>query len=535
MQLADRLAHRFTAPVPLFLAPDKDALKLELKPYLQPFEKVLALRELSALMGPSGEVVQKYGYYLAYTNRPEELFRERLTYWQRVGRFELVPTLQKTLEYTQNGVKEFAEGETLHNARRLRFGPHDLHEYRGKFFPQLVSSLINISSVSEDGIVLDPMCGSGTSACETIAAGRSALAADLNPLSVLITKVKAGVVQEEAETFRGATTKYLASFQMTHLDTLEGTWLEDDVEYLRRWFSERALQELASLAESISRIRKPLYRNFFRVCLSNIVRSVSWQKEIDLRVRKEVRPYDAGIAFERFSSEVTAQTNRIYPYLGVLPPRPDKQILEVRHGNAVDIASVFPEYRGRVGLLVTSPPYATALPYLDTDRLSLIVLGLLTRSRHKDVEASMVGTREISERERAEGWESFQSRKRELPGDVTRLIESIAAHNHGPNVGFRRRNLPALLGRYFVEMLDAMRSARRLMRKGARGYYVVGNNSSTVDGQKIEIPTDRFLFEIGVAAGWKQDELISMELLASRDIFKENRGSAETILCFKAS
>lgn len=532
MHITERLGRQFTAPVPLFLMPEVDAIKLEIKPYLQPFEQQLAMRELAALVGPKARIEEKYGYHLAFTKKPEELLRERLTYWQRLGKTELVPTVQKTLEFTQNGLESVMEGDALHNARRLRYGPHDLHEYRGKFFPQLVRSLINISGVSDDGIVCDPMCGSGTTACEAVAASHSAIAADLNPLSALITRVKAGVVLQAPETFRRSVSRYLDALALSSSPKPETVW-PDDVEYLRRWFSEEALTDLAAAVSGIRAIRNPFYREFFSVCLSNIVRAVSWQKDVDLRVRKEVRPYETGEALRLFRHEVQEQLDRIYPYLVVLPKSSEPK-LEVRHGNAVDICSLFKEYRRKVGLLVTSPPYATALPYIDTDRLSLIVLGLLPRARHKDVETHMVGTREVSERERAESWERFLERKHELPGEVRELIERIAEHNHGPDVGFRRRNLPALLGRYFTEMLDAMRSARQLMKSGAMGYYVVGNNSTEVNGDKVEIPTDRFLFALGEAAGWKPVESISMELLVSRDIFKENRGSAEAILCFKA-
>ena len=146
----------------------------------------------------------------------------------------------------------------------------------------------------------------------------------------------------------------------------------------------------------------------------------------------------------------------------------------------------------------------------------------------------MVGTREVSERGRREAWETYLRRRHELPSSVTSLVDSIAEHNHGEGVGFRRRNLPSLLGKYFLDMLDAMRSAHSLMAPGAHGFYVVGNNSTTVDGHKTEIPTDRFMSEIGTAAGWTFRESIPMELLVSRDIFRENRGSSETILCFTA-
>ena len=533
MQIAEVIRQKFSVPPPLFLTADSESIKLELKPYLQPFERELALRELRALLDAGDHIVEKHGYHLVRTDKPEEFFRQRLTYWQRVGRAFLEPTIQKSLEFTQNGLSSTLERRGLHNARRLRYGPHDLHEYRGKFFPQLVRSLINISGIPDDALCLDPMCGSGTTPCEVLASGRSAIGADLNPLSVLIASVKSYVVLENATIFSDMVSGYLKKFRFKDIRP-ETIWSNEDLTYLKLWFDPEAIRDLSAVLADIKRVSEPIYRDFFRVCLSNIILSVSWQKDTDLRVRKEVKPYDPGTAITRFSKESYDQLDRIYPYLCVLPQPAVHPSLTIRHGNAVNVAEIFPEHRGRVDLLVTSPPYATALPYLDTDRLSLIVLGLLPRKQHKHTEMMMVGTREVTERQRREAWERYLDRKKELPNRVSSLINQIAEYNHGDGVGFRRRNLPALLGKYFLDMLDAMRSAHSLMAAGSHGYYVIGNNSTVVDGQKVEIPTNEFLFEIGSAAGWHPDETIPMELLVSRDIFKENRGSAETILCFSA-
>ena len=325
----------------------------------------------------------------------------------------------------------------------------------------------------------------------------------------------------------------LNNFRFKEIDP-EKIWSYDDLIYLRRWFDAAAIRDLATILYEIKDVQGTLYQDYFKVCLSNIVRSVSWQKDTDLRVRKEIKPYEPGTAISKFRDETLEQLDRIYPYLCMLPTHTTQPDLLIRNGNAVNIAELFPEYLGKVDLLVTSPPYATALPYLDTDRLSLIVPRLLSRTHHKDTERKMVGTREVSERQRQEMWNYYFTRKNELPIQISKLIDQVAEHNHDGIVGFRKRNLPALLGKYYLDMLDAMRSAHSLMRNGAPGYYVVGNNSSTVDGQKIEIPTNDFLFEIGATAGWRKIELIPMELLASRDIFKENRGSSETILCFRA-
>lgn len=525
------IEERFTEALPLLVSGDEMSIKLEPKPYLQPFERILAERELRALMGPEDQLAEEHGYWILQTRQPEAFFRDRLTYWQRLGRHTLAPTVQKSLEATQNG----GDIRGLHRSRRLRYGPHNIHEYRGKFFPQLVRSLITISGTPDGGIVLDPMSGSGTTPCEAIAFGRSALAADLNPISVLTSKVKAAVPLQSPASFQERVHRWTETLPLPAVDPAT-MWCDDDLKYLRLWFDECAIIDLARLRIAIDNTANEFTRLFLRVALSNIVRSVSWQKVADLRVRKEVRSYVPGEAIRRFQRAVSEQYERIIAYLRVLPRPKHAPYLSVREGNAVQVDQLFNEFIGKVDLVVTSPPYATALPYLDTDRLSLIILGLLPRSAHRDREAMMIGTREVSEKQRRILWDRYEARKRELPSTVTSLIDYVAKHYHSgkSEVGFRRRNLPALLGKYFLDMLDTMRATRRLMRPGANAYYVVGNNSTEINGERTEIATDSLLFEIGQTAGWQAVEMIDMELLPSRDIFKENRGSKETILCFKA-
>src|SRR4029077_19971919 len=105
------------------------------------------------------------------------------------------------------------------------------------------------------------------------------------------------------------------------------------------------------------------------------------------------------------------------------------------------IEATFPKDIGRVDAVITSPPYATALPYLDTDRLSLIVLGLLSRDRHRRAEANMIGTREIGEATRLEWWQTFEENRSTLPPSLVKLVDRLASDYHGDGVGFRRRNL----------------------------------------------------------------------------------------------
>ena len=74
---------------------------------------------------------------------------------------------------------------------------------------------------------------------------------------------------------------------------------------------------------------------------------------------------------------------------------------------------------------------------------------------------------------------------------------------------------------------------RSLLKRGGHAFVVVGNNHTTAGGQEVEILTDHYLAEIGQVAGLTYVGNVSMEMLVSRDIFRKNTGTAETILEFE--
>src|SRR5262249_42513955 len=125
---------------------------------------------------------------------------------------------------------------------------------------------------------------------------------------------------------------------------------------------------------------------------------------------------------------------------------------DIMEGDARHLPTIWSKWKGRIDAVITSPPYATALPYLDTDRLSLCYLGLLPRPQHRRLEQYMIGNREISEGQRAKYWEIFETRKKLLPCSVSTLVQKVSTLNSRIEVGFRRRNLPALLTKYFTDM-----------------------------------------------------------------------------------
>jgi DNA modification methylase len=529
----------------------RQPLICRMKAYIQPFERTLALAELSALANSAPVPVERQTgdpilFSIPSAVKAAALVRN-LAYWETIEADQSYFTTQvlreRTVNVVRNGVapKEIpqmllAEEIGLPNRRCLRYGTHGIHEYRGKFFPQLVRSLINIAGIPKGGIIADPMCGSGTTCVEAVLGDYQAVGLDMNPLSVLMASVKCSLLAIDPdflvstyERIRGQLLRPAGkrNARMTYFDSLPPR----DQEYLSAWFSQQVLQDLDEIVRTIQQSDERV-RDFFRLCLSNIVRSVSWQKNDDLRIRKELR-VDAEIDPIREFLEEMGRSVRIVLALLYQNKGTSLGAFEITGGDARDLKSAWSRRKGKIDTIITSPPYATALPYLDTDRLSLCYLGLLSRPEHRQKDQNMIGNREISEGQRAMYWELFESKKKKLPKSVSALVQKVSTLNSQIEVGFRRRNLPSLLTKYFIDMQQVFAGMVAVLRPGSTAFVVIGNNHTIAGGERVEIETASLLVDLASSAGVKFERRIPMEMLVSRDIFKNNAVASEEILCFR--
>ena len=521
-----------------------------IKPYIQPFERHLALAELEALgqsrASPVGGPAELASVFNIRTGVDPRTLISRLAYWECVEDGFRFFTRQVKTEATVNVVRNgiafeeirrclpFNGALPLPNRRCLRYGTHGLHEYRGKFFPQLASALINIAGLNARQVILDPMCGSGTALVEAVLAGCAAYGLDLNPLSVLMSRTKCELLSVQPGTViraYNAIREYLLEPQFTRGRELRyfRSLPEVDRHYLSRWFSTQALEDLDRIASHIEdRPRTPVQRLMW-LSLSNILRRVSWQKDDDLRVRKEVRD-DAEIdPIREFLEELGRAVKLLVSFL--YEQGGDRCGTHFVHdSDARALVECVPEIRGKADAVITSPPYATALPYLDTDRLSLVYLKLLHRKQHRQRDHEMIGNREISNRMRDTYWRAFRLNKAAYPASVVKLIDRIEGLNRGTSAGFRRQNLPALLAKYFSDMRSVLENVYAALKPGGRAFVIVGNNHTIAGGQRVDIKTSGLLFELGGAVGFRQKDMLSMEMLVSRDIFRRNAADSEFIL-----
>jgi site-specific DNA-methyltransferase (cytosine-N4-specific) len=525
-------------------------LTLRLKPYIQPFERVLAFAEVERLTGSlprhvSGDGEADNLYHIEF-QRPD-LLVSHLAYWESVTDGQTRLTTQVLREATVNLVRNGIDLHELRsllplrddalppNRRCLRYGTHGLHEYRGKFFPQLVRSLLNHANVRDGATVLDPMAGSGTTIVEAVLAGCNARGLDLNPLSAFISRTKCSSLFLKPKDLETAYLRIrddvLAAYPRSASGSHFASLPADDQQYLSRWFSPQALADLDSIFAAIRCSTKAATRDFFTLVLSNILRRVSWQKNDDLRVRREIAT-DAEIdPIREFLEEAGRSVRLVLAFL--YQNHKPAGVYRVDVGDARLASQIWSDLRGRSDVVITSPPYATALPYLDTDRLSLSYLGLLTRPQHRRRDEHMIGNREITERQRRAYLDLMKSHSDAMPRPVLALIHKIDRLNRDSDVGFRRRNVAALLAKYFSDMNQVLREIKRLLKVQGSAYVVVGSNHTIAGGEKVEIDTPRLTAAVARNVGFELTSTIPMEMLISRDIFRNNTGSAEVILCLR--
>ena len=523
------------------------ASELKIKEFIRPFERHLALQELRALakasVAPLDGDIDSAQTFSVEGQLDLQTLRSSLAYWSAVGDVPEGLTTQMRREATsviaRNGASIEALTDTVNaqvpkslpRSRCLRYATHGIHEYRGKFFPQLVRALMNIAGLASDSLVVDPMCGSGTTLVEARLSGRPCRGFDLNPLSVFLANVKCAALTLNAHQLVDAYEELEESLSQPSRDSARESdrYSEQDWSYLQRWFNRQVLNELERIRHTINSLGNTVVRDFYLVALSNILRRVSYQKTDDLRIRRELAEFVEGETVRAFLKEALRSAKLVTAYLLDQGP-----IAESRHSvtqeDARRLVESAPELVGQVDAIVTSPPYATALPYIDTDRLSLIYLKLLSRSGHRALDVEMIGNREISVSARKRYWQAYTSRKGLLPKETCELIDLIDDLNRNSDVGFRRLNLAALLSKYFLDMRQTISQMHSLLKPDGTVFLVVGDNRTIAGGKTVQIETSNHLCRISESIGFSVVENMSMEMLVSRDIFRKNAVPSEQIL-----
>lgn len=466
---------------------------------------------------------------------------ERLTYFARALRPDgsIVVPRQTRLE------KSASVGKRGRQA--TRYSAHGLHEYKGKFNPQVVRAIGNILGLEKGDWVLDPFCGSGTTLLECAHAEWNGLGVDRNPLAVRIANAKiralrqaGGALQEMTRAvvnaLQGPATT-LSGHEEIASESIAGeigaNWIEElpSPEYLQSWFPLPVLAQVVAIRRVLrSNVPSDEDRAIFEVVLSDLLRQASLQDPGDLRIRRRKDPQPNYPLSEMFVNTVSERLERVGRAHHAINGSLGDQSAILADIRGIDFRSVANAPADGFDAVITSPPYETALPYIDTQRLSLVLMGDVQATDVQKTERELIGARDITTRERRKLEDAIRTGDEGLPASTIDLCRELLRATGLPGNGFRRLNRPALVYRYFKNMAAFFANIRPALRSGAKVALVVGTNRTVLGGQEYQIDTPGLLAEVAEHEGYLHVEVRPMNTYARYDLHQKNSIDCEKLL-----
>lgn len=478
------------------------------------FEVSLRKLEIERLTGKVDDG-QDYAKAVTIAATPDQLSAmRRLTFTKEYtvgGRNPMPqPTWQKVIE---NGDADAPR------RKDPKYVTHGLHPYKGKFYPQLAKALINISGVTTGARILDPFCGSGTVLLEGMLNGYTAFGCDMNPLAAKIARAKTEILAVERSVAEQALKSLLERVRRApkRFPTSRAQFSNAVARELDNWFPGPVLDKFEWLLSHIRLFGDSRIVEFAEVVLSSIVRDVSQQDPSDLRIRRRKEALADAPVLKLYEERLASQLMRLEKYRSVAGRQPSDLIAPTIVNGDCRRLETFTKLgleEQSVDCVVTSPPYATALPYIDTDRLSLMAIMGIESLERTSLEGELTGSREIrrSVKQELEQELLSESATDRLPEPVVKSLRSILAANRSVQVGFRRENMGALLWRYFCDMAENIQAIETVLKPGATAYYVVGNSKTKAGYDWTTIDTCGFLIEIAKRVGLEARTMLDISV-----------------------
>lgn len=408
--------------------------------------------------------------------------------------------------------------------QHTRYSTHGIHEYKGKFNPQIVHCMVNLFGIATGSRVLDPFNGSGTTILECAHMGIQAEGTDINPMACFISNAKIGALSINVEK---AQQKIELFFGKTHKRTSNISGVEDArINYLKKWIPKETLEILEDV-RAFAELQNDGLRCLLLTLASDLIRDYSYQEPFDLRIRRRISPMPETPVLDALRESLEKHLKKIAEIQSCLGP-----IRTKNRAVHCDIKYDRPFKRRLFDAALTSPPYVTALPYIDTQRISLVWLGLCDASEIRALEASLIGSREILNREKLLWNDRMSINSAQLPNDLFALVCEMQ-DSLSDTDGFRKQAVPVLLYRYLAEMKSMFLNVLTMLKTGAPYVLIVGHNKTTLGGKTFFLNTPELLAELASSCGWHTEEIIPLETYKRYGINVKNSIGEESMIVLR--
>ncbi len=347
-----------------------------------------------------------------------------------------------------------------------KYATHGIYRYPAMMVAPVVRRLIDdYSPVKEGGRLLDPFCGSGSALVEGMLHGMTTTGVDLNPLAVILARVKTTPLSVPA--IRLEHQAILRRF-----DDTPTAPVNVDIQSIGFWYSKRSVSELSRLRSAIHRTRPDGMARFFELCFAETARYVSFTRKDEYktyRMPEEKRKDWKPSVLASFAKVVAHNSERMADFVKCLPEGvPPATVIEG------DVRSPAILSERSYDMIITSPPYGdsrTTVAYGQYSSLGLRWLGYDTATVNRTDRESLGG--------------------RPAP-KLTPLPDSPTLSRHLSEIRAKDPPRARDVLSFYTDLCEAFRRVAAMLAPGGRACVVVGNR--TVKGVRLE--TDVILSEL---------------------------------------
>lgn len=371
------------------------------------------------------------------------------------------------------------------------FPRHNWYYFKEGFSPLLIEEAIKVSKISNDGIIIDPFSGSGTTSLVAGINNIRSIGFEVNPFLAFIAKTKQ--LNENKENLLKHKDSFLLSIDKGLPSPLENlsTFTKNNKD---KWlFNIDVLRSFEGGWQYAEYLSTNNLKNIYKLCLiASIMDNCNAEKDGKcLRYKKDWQ----NINYNK-EDFLNSFKNRLEKIASDLESEPIKKKSQIILGDSrKKLAS---QINQKFQLCITSPPYLNSFDYSDIYRPELF-LGKFIINNKKLNQLRLKTLRSHVQI----NW------NKPIKKDFGFLYSNVINEINKKKNLFWNNRLPLMIQAYFEDMENILKQLRFKADKNASLWLVV----STSAYAGVEVPVDLILADIGTKVGWLLEEIIVMRYL----------------------